>query len=53
MLPAGRLDAEFLSIQATGWQHRGCIILQAVNAIYCSWRWAKSSPETCWTDWNY
>ena len=22
------------------------------TAVYCSWRWAKLSPETCWADWN-
>ena len=26
ILPAGRLEAEFLCFQATGRQHRGCII---------------------------
>ena len=31
MLPAGSLDAEFLCFQATGRQHRGCIIPQAVT----------------------
>ena len=33
MLPAGNLDAEFLRIQVTGRQHRGCIIPQAVNTV--------------------
>jgi len=31
MLLASGLEAEFLRIQATGWQHRGCIIPQAVT----------------------
>ena len=34
MLPAGglgSLEAEFPRFQATGWQHRGCIIPQAVT----------------------
>ena len=34
MLPAGSLEAEecqFLRFQATVWQHRGCIIPQAVT----------------------
>jgi len=39
-------------LPATGRQHRGCIIPQAVNTVQCSWRWAKSSAETCWADWN-
>jgi len=21
--------------------------------LWCSWGWAKLSPETCWADWNY
>jgi hypothetical protein len=29
-------EAEFLRFQATGRQHRGCIIPQAVNTVYCS-----------------
>ena len=29
--PAGSLEAEELRFQATGWQHRGCIIPQAVT----------------------
>jgi hypothetical protein len=35
MLPAGSLEAEelFLRFQATGRQHRGCIIPQAVNTV--------------------
>jgi hypothetical protein len=55
MLPAGSLDPEeLLRIQATGRQQRDCtsIIPQAVNTVWCSWRWVKSSPETCWADWN-
>ena len=32
-LPAGSLDAEFLRIQTTGRQHRGCLIPQAVNTV--------------------
>jgi len=47
------LAAEFLRCQATDRQHRECIIPQAVNTVYFSWRWAKSSSETCWSDWNY
>ena len=32
ILPAGSLEAEELRFQATGnWQHRGCIIPQAVT----------------------
>ena len=31
MLPAGSLEAEFLRFQASGRQHRGCIIPQAVT----------------------
>jgi hypothetical protein len=31
MLPAGSLEAEELCFQATGWQHCGCIIPQAVT----------------------
>jgi len=31
MLPVGSLEAEFFSIQATGRQHRGCVIPQAVT----------------------
>ena len=31
MLPAGNLEAAELRFQPTGWQHRGCIILQAVT----------------------
>jgi hypothetical protein len=31
MLPAGSLEAEILRFQATGRQHRGCIIQQAVT----------------------
>ena len=31
MLPAGSLEAEELRFQATGRQHRGCIIPQAVT----------------------
>jgi len=38
---------------ASGRQHRGCVISEAVNTVYCSWRRAKSSSETCWADWNY
>jgi len=34
-------------------QHRRCITPQAVNTVYCSWGWAKLSPETCSADWNY
>ena len=30
-LPAGSLEAELLRFQATGRQHRGCIIPQAVT----------------------
>ena len=30
MLPASSLEAEELRFQASGWQHRGCIIPQAV-----------------------
>jgi hypothetical protein len=33
MLPVGSLYAEFLRIQATGRQHRGCIIPQTVNIV--------------------
>jgi len=33
MLPVGSLDAEFLRIQSTGRQHRGCIVPQAVNTV--------------------
>ena len=29
-MPVGSLEAEFLRFQATGRQHRGCIIPQAV-----------------------
>jgi hypothetical protein len=43
----------FLHFQTTGWQHRGSTIPQTVNTVSCSWRWVKSSPETCWADWNY
>ena len=31
MLPAGRVGRDFLRFQATGRQHRGCIIPQAVT----------------------
>jgi len=27
-------------LPATGRQHRGCIISQAVNTVQCSWGWA-------------
>ena len=30
------LDAKFLRIQASGRQHRGCIITQAVSTDFCS-----------------
>ena len=30
-MPAGSLEADFLRFQATGRQHRGCIIQQAVT----------------------
>jgi hypothetical protein len=45
MLPDGSLEAESLLFQTIGRQHRGCIIPQAVNTVYCSWRRAKSSPK--------
>jgi len=53
MLPAGNLVETELLIQFTGRQHRPCITPQAVNTVKRSWGWAKSSPETCWADWNY
>jgi len=34
---------------ATSWMH----YTTSCNTDYCSWRWEKSSPETCWADWNY
>jgi hypothetical protein len=33
MLPAGNLEAEGFRVQATGRQHRGCIIPQGVNTV--------------------
>jgi len=33
VLPAGSLEVEDHHFQATGWQHCGCIIPQAVNTV--------------------
>ena len=35
-MPASSLEAEELRFQATGRQHRGCIIPQAVNTQCCA-----------------
>jgi len=41
-------------LSATGWQHRGCIIPQAVTHTLVLPKTGKIIvPETCWADWNY
>jgi len=36
-----------------GWCRPAASTPQAANTVYCSWGWAKLSPETCWANWNY
>ena len=38
-------------VHDTGRQQHRWNISEAVNTVMCSWWWAKTSPETCRTDW--
>jgi len=43
----------FLRFLATGRQHHGCIIPQAVTYSLLLLKMGGINPETCWDDWNY
>jgi len=42
---------EFHLVHYTGRQQRRWTISEPVNRVKCSWWWAKTSSETCRTDW--
>jgi len=48
----GWVKAKFKIIQDTSRQQLGWTLPDTVNTSKCSWWWAKTSPQTCWANWN-